>query len=166
MLKKENKKFFKKNNCDRNDDGIYSPTYILNNNTKKSQILHTIQNVNLPLEGRLWKKSMKNKNISIYGKSTNWTSMDIKHRTDWGYTSIYGIKEMYTFLEKFSNLKYVPTIDDSNISTKIITDALIDKVLSQHMIYYPNKDNSAIINNNLSFEKYVTRLNNKTNKFR
>jgi hypothetical protein len=155
MLDNKIQKFSEKFGC-KGYFGVYRPVYVKTNNSKSSQILKLVnQNTsNIPLEGKLWQKSI-NMNLPIY-KSPDWEKLEIGNSTyDDNYQVAYGIDDIYKLLSQISKIDYVNSLNYTNINPNLIfTDNYMIKI-NKKILYNPNQDNSAIIEDPVIFEKYL-----------
>jgi hypothetical protein len=170
MLDKKNKEYLKKYSdisiSPILNKGIYGPIFIQTNNSKRSQIIKLTannRNVNIPLEGMLWKKfyDVLSKNKE-YMCRANWNSLLIRDKkSDVLNNNIAGITNIYSKLAELTNMTYTSDLDCSEVQPKIITDETYQKVMNKKSIYNSNKDNSAIIENTiecfLDFRKHIKK---------
>jgi hypothetical protein len=133
-------------------EGIYPPTSIKTPNGNRSPKLHICKNAKVPLEGKLWGQlADKHKFDSNY---ISWESL--RFNEEYMNTNyVDTLPEIYTFLEKVSNLKYTGTLDVSKISPNPIINTAIDIKLRKRIYYNPDDDMSAIIQNEKKFETYL-----------
>ena len=162
-LDKKSKEFIKMHE-DKNkamtQSGVYMPVYIQTDNFKRSQVLKLINqhSNNIPLEGKLWQESI-NKNSSLE-RTTDWDKLEIGTEYTKDYKVAYGIEDIYALLSEISGIKYINSLDCSNINPNPLVADKYQQIINKKIIYDPNKDNSAIVKDDLAFTNQVNKINN------
>jgi hypothetical protein len=154
MLNKKSKEFIAKYKGN-NSSGVYQPVYISTIDSKRSQILKLVKqnDKRIPIEGELWQKSIT-KNLDIK-RSINWDRLEIGNKYGYDYEIAYDMDDAYNLLSQISKVKYVNSLDYSDIHPKTIFAEEYLQIINKKSIYNPSKDNSAIIEDPIMFEKYL-----------
>ncbi len=135
--------------------GKYKPIDIPTPSNTRSQVIKLSDNIKMPLEGRIWQKSINNKKFEIFNKTIDWHILEAKINNTFQHA--HNIEEVYIILEKASKLKYKGTLDYSNIIPEIRTSAQYNRrLINNKLEYNPGLDDSAIIEDNEEFNNYLT----------
>jgi len=125
---------------DENFDRVYKPLIIPTINGTRSPILQVTNQPEVSLEGKLLKNIVNKKELNI--SSVNWNEILFENNS---HDAIVGIEKIYRFMEEVSHLQYHGTKNVSAVHPNNIINKLLDTKLDRKIFYDPDKDNSAII---------------------
>ncbi len=159
MVRKKGEEFFNKHadkikdrfELQEYDSKIYQPVNIQTLQGKRSTILKVNNDIKIPLEGKLWQKSMNTEGFEVTYRSEEWDRLDAKINKK--SHSAYSIHNIYKLLESVSKIKYKGSCDCSNIEPKIITQEQYTKIINNKTPFAV--DNSAIIKDTEEFNNYL-----------